>query len=384
MPQEYLNSLDIYQHSEGIERRYELVKDILADGTFLPKTVTYEDIDNDFKRWVKEELPIVTDEGVEFPTMTMFSNQRFSEYAQSWQFTDVNKNILLNFKTVSRDNNPQFGKIQNGYWNIPGDRFYTMKRIIALDDNGTESYLDLKMKQPVAIDMQYKLSIFTTKFQLINQFNTMVNQKFASRQCYLKPQNHHMPMVLENISDESQYEIDNRQFYSQSYSIKVMAYIITEDDYKVEEVPLKRKIDFGFGGVISRSRRKNADVEIEEDPCNPYDPYYHQPVTLTITYPNCTNSASFTIDIDFVVESITTENLYNNFKVFINDELVDKDETFTMFNGDNVNVLLKSRKHTKDDAVIVMHGYNQNVMFDERKDNDIDNEQMALDYQITE
>ena len=202
MAEEYKNYLDIHDQAVGDERRYELMSEILKNGTFLPKTVEYKDIDEDFKRWVEEELKIVSDNGKEFPTMTLFSNQRFSEYTQSWRFTDKDKNLLLNFKSINRENNPQYGKIQNGYWNIPReDRFYTIKKQIVLDDNGSESFLVLKMHQPMAIDLTYRLSIFTNKYQSINEFNTLVNRMFRARQCYIRPNGHFMPMTLESISD---------------------------------------------------------------------------------------------------------------------------------------------------------------------------------------
>ena len=114
-----------------------------------------------------------------------------------------------------------------------------MKRKVVLDDNGTESLLELRMRQPVAIDLDFTVSIFTTKLSSINKFNEMINRKFAARPVYIQPNGHFMPMVLDSISDKSDYNIDDRQFYSQSYDIKVMAYIITEDDYRIEEKALK-------------------------------------------------------------------------------------------------------------------------------------------------
>ena len=99
MQKKYINYIDLKYQSEGNERRYEMLGDILRGGTFLPNTVEYKDIDESFTEWVKS-LTIVSDEGKEFPTMTLFSNQRFSEYSQSWKFVDSNKNLLLNFKTI--------------------------------------------------------------------------------------------------------------------------------------------------------------------------------------------------------------------------------------------------------------------------------------------
>ena len=253
---QYRNHIQLKEESVGNERRIEMLSDILQNGTFLPKTVEYKDIDEAFKKWVEEKL-YITAEGKEVPTMVLYSNQRFSEYTQSWEFTDANKNLILNFKTVSRENNPQYGSIHNRLWNIPGERFYLIKRCKVLDDNGTESFLDLKMKQPMAIDLSYKVTIFCTKYQLINDFNTLVNGLFDARQEYIWPNNHPMPMTLDGVQDESNYQIDDRQFYGQSYNIKVMAYIITEEDYRVEQIPLKKKM---FNGPIVKTKT-NANNE---------------------------------------------------------------------------------------------------------------------------
>ena len=217
----YLNDIELKSASVGNERRLELLSQIVKDGTFLPKTVEYSDIDADFKRWVEEDLR-VSYNGSLFPTMVLYSNQRFTEYSQSWRYTDANKNLILNFKTITRENNPNYGKIQGGLWNIPGNRFYTMKSTKVLDDNASESLLLLKVRQPMAVDFVYKVSIFTTNIQAINDFNVIVNDAFKSRQAYIRPNGHYMPMILENISDKSSYQISDRQFYSQTFQIKVM------------------------------------------------------------------------------------------------------------------------------------------------------------------
>lgn len=349
MTKDYKNYIDLHHHSTGDDRRIEMLSDILKSGTFLPKTVEYEDIDKEFTKWA-ESLTIISDDGAEFPTMKLFSNQRFSEYTQSWKYTDSNNNLLLNFKTVSRENFPQFGKIQNGYWNIPGkDRFYLMKRQIVLDDNGSESLLDLKMRQPVAIDLNYKLTIFTTQYHSINDFNIIINKLFSARQCYIKPNEHFMPMTLEGISDESSYSIDDRQFYGQTYNIKVMAYIITKDDYRVEELPLKKGLTIP---MMNRPSHK-PDIDIEE--CENSDD-----VTLTITYPKKTtnNIASFTIDTDATITNIETENLFNNYEIFVNGEKRSKEGNIQFLDGDKIKI--KTSKQNKlDEAKLILTGKNR-------------------------
>lgn len=340
MAKDYKNNIDLHHHSSGDERRLEMLSDILKSGTFLPNSIEYEDIDADFIRWVTDELKIMSDDGKEFPTMKLFSNQRFSEYTQSWKFTDSNNNLLLNFKSVTRENNPQSGKIQNGYWNIPGnDRFYLMKRQLVLDDNGSESFLDLKTRQPMAIDLNYKLTIFTTQYHSINDFNILINKAFRSRQCYIKPNGHFMPMTLEGISDESSYSLDDRQFYGQTYNIKVMAYIITKDDYKVEECPYKR------GTTFPIMKFKNYLPEVEINECDDDS----GKVILTIDFPEKTinTTTSFVMDTNVTFTDIEIINLYNNYEIIVNGEPRDKKSNILLLDGDEVKI--KANKQNKSE-----------------------------------
>lgn len=354
----YLNHIEIRRPAEGKERQQELSKEIISKGTFLPKTVEYADIDNEFKRWVEDELRI-TYNGQLFPTMVLYSNQRFTEYSQTWKYTDSNKNLILNFKTITRDNNPQYGKIQNGLWNIPGNRFYTMKRQIVLDDNGSESLVYLKVKQPMAIDLLYKLSIFTTNIQAINEFNEIVNDQFKARQAYIRPNGHYMPMVLESITDKSAYEISDRQFYSQTYNIKVMGYILREGDMRVDERPLKRGVK--FGAYLNKTK---ASVEIEEpDPCNPYERYEYQPTRLIIDFPKCVKTVEFSeLGQDFVITSATSENV-SEYKIYVNDELMGPEFPIGIKDNENVRILIHFRSPMFP-AKLVLEGYDPSNAID--------------------
>ena len=55
----------------GDERRKNLTKEILKDSTPIPNPLEYEDIDEEFCRWVREDLKM-TFEGSELPTVTRY------------------------------------------------------------------------------------------------------------------------------------------------------------------------------------------------------------------------------------------------------------------------------------------------------------------------
>lgn len=322
----YKNTFDFKTTPDPIERKKDITKGIVQHADYLPKTVSYEDIDRAFKDWV-EDMVVVVQDGIKLPTMVLYSNQRFSEYSQSWQYTDENNNVRLNFKTVTREANPSHGTIVGDTYNIPGNRFYNFKSIPAIDENGKKYRIDYKMKQPTAVDLVYKISIMTNRYVTLNEFNETVNKLFNARQNYICPNGHFMSITLENISDESEYNIEDRQFFSQNFTAKVKGYILKEDDFKVEENPIASIICFEG----DTAKRRKPTIELSEyDPCFiEEEQYYRKPieidVDLSYCYP-CKGKTKFTIDEDFTLtEFILKESnniVVDEIKLYVNDELV--------------------------------------------------------------
>ena len=106
MSRNYKNIIKLKRDVVGKERRENLTKEVLQNATPLPEPLEYEDIDKEFERWVSEDLDISFEEQ-KLPTYLMLSNQRFSEYLQSWEHVDEKKNLILNFKAITRENNPR-------------------------------------------------------------------------------------------------------------------------------------------------------------------------------------------------------------------------------------------------------------------------------------
>ena len=99
MSRNFKNVLRLKETPYGKERRRNIAKETVKDSTPLPQPLEYKDIDKEFRRWVDEDLDMTYD-GNKLPTVTLFSNQRFSEYMQTWQNVDDKKNLILNFKTI--------------------------------------------------------------------------------------------------------------------------------------------------------------------------------------------------------------------------------------------------------------------------------------------
>lgn len=362
----FKNKLVLRDKSYGLERRQNLTKEELSNSSPLPNPVTYEDIDEAFKKWVEDELDI-SYEGEKLPTYTLFSNQRFSEYLQMWEHVDEKKNPVLNFKTVTRESNPQTGTINDVTKNIPGEQTFLMKRVEARDKNDRKYYIDYRMKQPLGVDFRYIVSVMTNKYELLNQFNQAIQEKFKAITAYFRPKGHFMSMNLESVSDESVYNIDDRQFYSQSASILVKAYIIPEDYFVVEEKPAMRILGFDM------EERKETYADIEEGAivC-PENDFYYKPITVTMSFAPCDDKIKFVIDTNFTIKEIEYENVFS-FVFKVNDEIINikeiisRGETFTVKENDEIKIKKLGKKNSVKTAMIILKGYNKDVVYNIKK-----------------
>lgn len=389
-PKPFLDRFKLRNKAQGIERRRNMSKMILENGTPFPLAVTYEDIDNAFFNWVDKDLDISYN-GKRFPTYKLFSNQRLSEYSQTWQNVDESGSLVLNFKTITRDNNPQHGESQGSNYNIPGNRDYPMFFVPVLQENGEEAYDMYSMKQPVSVNMTYTVSIITNKYEMLNRFNEMIQTHFSSLECYISPNNHPMPMLLDSINDESEYTIDDRKFYAQSFQIRILAYIIQSKDYTVTRLPSrfivrfidneekKKKRDSKYDLKVEKNNNlptdncktglnegsdiihRRTDIVMKEDdlPINECknidDKSYNKYLEYRINIENCDSSVTFTMDNDMVITEIQTDNIYD-FRIHINGELTKVNEYLRLYKEDSINIKI-TRDDIFKDSLIVFIGY---------------------------
>ena len=332
--------------------RKSYAQDIVHNAPIYPKPLEYADIDVAFNKFVEEELGLTVN-GKDVPTFTLFSNQRFSEYSQTWKHSDENGNIILNFKTINRSTTPQGGENQGGLWNIPGDRFYTLLQRSVLEDNGTESVEVYSMKQPYAATLEYRISFVTDLFENLSTFNELVNDLFKARQYYIRPNNHYIPLILESVDDESKYSVSDYRFYVQTVTIKALAYIIHEEDIKVEKFP--KRVHIGFIGDKSKNKKVKIDIEEDEDELK------NQTIRLSLAFEKWHDKADFQIDTDMIIQKIDKTNI-RNMRIFVNDTPIYWNKGFSVKDGDRIRIKI-NQFDVKEEASLVFNGINPNYSY---------------------
>jgi hypothetical protein len=381
-PKQYINGLRLRNVSIGNELRRNASKKILDNGTPFPKTVGYKDIDDEFKKFVTESLD-VSFNGKSIPTFTLISNQRIGEYAQTWQYLDDMNNILMNFKTIFRESNPQKGKIYSESFVIPGKIDFSVFEIPVLQENGQIAVDRYTMKQPTPIDFKYTVNLITNKYELLNEFNLKVNKAFSGLQCYIFPNEHPMSMKIDSIGDESEYNVDDRKYYSQTYKIDLRGYVLTEDDFSVEHLP-SRKIIIMEGDRKSGKYNRWKDITYYIDPCKEVkdeENYIHQTVNMKATFGQCEDSLTFTSKYAISVYNIELHNVFD-FIVYLNGECFKMDDisSLDIEKDDEVKITVSKNDDSKESSVVII-GYNKDVIVDKtsQKESRLDDETSVID-----
>ena len=164
---------------------------------------------------------------------------------------------------------------------------------------------------------------------LLNSLNNIVLDKFKSKQAYVCVNGHYMMINLEDIGDESEYDINQRKIFIQNFKMVLSGYIINENDIVVEENLTK------------------CLLSVETDIRKPKVYYLNKKKTEVEFSIKGSNVINFKSDRDFSVSSIEFENvsyydiLINGVNVGTSFNILKFDRIFIKIIRENRNAISK-------------------------------------------
>jgi len=233
LPKQVKPTLPLVPKKTLSERREQLLEYINKDGTYLPKSVLHADLDRGMLDFVKEDLKVVTG-GKTVPMIDIIiTTQNWSQYVETATFSDKDFNVSPPFITVVRQPEVKYGTNPSLQYTIPNRKQFYYASVPTW--NGNEQGMDIyTIPQPVPVDINYSVKIVCNRMRELNQLNKIVMQTFASRQAYTFIKGQYVPIILDNVSDESQMTMDSRKYYIQNYDFTMLGYLIDEDEFEVK------------------------------------------------------------------------------------------------------------------------------------------------------
>ena len=195
-----------------------------------------------------------------------------------------------------------------------------------------------KIPQPIPVDITYNVKIFCTKMRHLNEFNKLVLQKFTSRQAYTFVKGHYVPIILNNVSDESVLDIEKRKYYIQNYEFLMMGFLIDENEFEVLPA-ITRALTLFEVETGTKSRRAK---KVPENPENfELDILFRSGIdSLSEKYP-------YTIDLTF-----TKSKNIRQYSVYINDNFIGDDLTTVNINTNDVIRIDVIKGNSSLDAIL--------------------------------
>lgn len=262
-PKKVIPTINLKPEKILYERREELLEYIKEDGTYLPKSLLHPELDRGFLDFVKDNLK-TTVAGQIIPMVDLIiTTQNWAQFTETWNVQDLNGNPTLPFITVVRNPEVKYGSNPAIIYNIPNRKEYFYAAVPTWNGNikGMDIY---KIPQPVPVDITYNVKIVCNRMRELNEFNKNVIQTFASRQAYKMINGHYIPIIMNNISDESVVEFQKRRFYIQNYEFTMLGFLLDEEEFEVAPAVSRVFQTFEIASDTARPRRKkypeNKDV----------------------------------------------------------------------------------------------------------------------------
>jgi hypothetical protein len=321
LPKKIKKTIDLIPKATGYQRREELLEDIQRDGTYLPKSILHADLDRGMLDFVKEDLKTFLD-GKTIPTVDIIiTTQNWSQFTETWNFQDLDKNVKPPFITTVRRPEVPYGSNPSLQYTIPNRKQFYYAKVPTW--NGQRKGVDVyKIPQPIPVDITYEVKIFVNRMRGLNEFNKNVLQKFSSRQSYTNIKGHYIPIILNNISDESVMDIDKRKYYIQNYEFQMLGFLMDEDEFEVSP---------GISRAVTlyevSNKTKSRKVEINPPRPNEFE------VDVEFLNGNTSLSENFRYMVDLSL--ISTKNV-DSYSVYINGDYVGDDVSTLQINTDDL------------------------------------------------
>ena len=310
LPKQVKPTLPLVPKKTLSARREQLLEFINEDGTYLPKSVLHADLDRGMLDFVKTDLEVVT-AGKTIPMVDIIiTTQNWAQYVETAKFVDIDNNPEPPFITVIRQPEVKYGTNPALLYTIPNRKQFYYASVPTWDGNqqGMDIYT---IPQPVPVDINYSVKIVCNRMRELNQLNKIIMQKFSSRQAYTFIKGQYVPIVLQNISDESQSTIEQRKFYIQNYDFTMLGYLIDEEEFEVKPAISRVVQLMELDTSLLKKKRKQ---------------YPENPDEFLTNFLFVTGNTALTERIDFTADLsfINSVNI-DSYEVYINDNYYGED-----------------------------------------------------------
>lgn len=250
---------------ELLDRRKELVSKIKENGTKLPKGIGISDMDKGFRDYILNDIEIIENREKIPVVKTFISTQNWNQFAETFDFQDLDNNIKPPFIIVRKELPVDYGNNSGLQYRIPNNIKIPFLKVPVW--NGNRKGVDIyKIPQPVPLDITYQIKLVTEKMRTVNKLSELIMKNFSSRQEYINIKGHFIPFMFEGSTDESKMDVDSRKYFVHTYNFRLEGFILDEDDFEI--TPALDRYIADFFVDLANSNSDTDDDKKDNEPLN--------------------------------------------------------------------------------------------------------------------
>jgi hypothetical protein len=242
LPKKKKFDINVYPGYEGAVRVEEIMQKSDDKTTFLPPSITIEDIETEMFNLLNKGRLIVTGRNGAIPCIFM-NDERWATFSKTWMISDVDKNISTPFITMKRKEVLK-GTYRGDSSNIPNKKEFQYLKVPNYE-NGVHGYDIYKIPQPSPVDIEYDVQLFSRNMHDINTFSEKYLSAFTDMQVYINVNGHYFEVLYnESVGMDMTDSLDNVEgdrYYVTTIGLTVKAYLQNQEKF-IKEKSINRVI----------------------------------------------------------------------------------------------------------------------------------------------
>jgi hypothetical protein len=217
--------------------------------------------------------------------------------------------------------------------------------------NGNRNGYDVyEIPQPIHVDVQYEVRLFSSRLRELNEFNKIVLTEFSSNQAYTDVNGHYVPITLDGIDDEHEIsDINKKRFYVQKYNFNLHGFLLDEEEFIIKPAVSRILTNYKFLGQKRGKKTQNVSVNKFNDG--------HLEIFIEFFVDSPLN-VSFVVDGEYTINGVVADNT-SFYEIKKNG--VSVTPTFNLVQGDIVEIIVSQTNSSVNSSVTLLGTYNANL-----------------------
>jgi hypothetical protein len=217
--------------------------------------------------------------------------------------------------------------------------------------NGNRNGYDIyEIPQPIHVDVQYEVRLFSSRLRELNEFNKIVLTEFSSNQAYTDVNGHYVPITLDGIDDEHEIsDINKKRFYVQKYNFNLHGFLLDEEEFTIKPAVSRILTNYKFLGQKRTKKTQNVSVNRFNDG--------HLEIFIEFFVDSPLN-VSFVVDGEYTINGVVADNT-SFYEIKKNG--VSVTPTFNLIQGDIVEITVSQTNSSVNSSVTLLGTYNANL-----------------------